>query len=528
MARIQSWTDSGVWRFGTGNEKRYVLNGHVSVNVFTGGPPGLPNGADVGAYIAWGSPNKLGTYMRFKRSNYYGLIKRGTDSNKWSKVQLWEVNFGGSWMGMPQRSGTTSSGDVAFAAYYSGVSMPKNLVPHYGNLPIFYRYPVDNSGNYFQIKTYAEMQEFPIVQAAGTKPPNGGGNIPPTQGQLPSGPIPSTGPGSSTGTTTGTQPPNGGDAQDIAWWLNYPPAPSTNPSTTTKPGDKDKGKGQWVTGPDGQRYYLPPGIDFAGLQREYDRTHPKPETKIVVRMPKGYASPVSTVGTKPRMTQRQLDLTESGQVIGTATETFVFPYIPQNIRYSDIGSQWQEIPRALNTSFVDWVGYKLMKVSMDFLVTARMQVGPVTTPNVVSDGLFNSVAEDLGRLRRMATNKSPVTLEGFDDILSVQMARSKSGQPRGIEFVIQDLNITAGRRTVDENTGLATNPSNIAAAQVSLTLQEIPIESVTIVKLPPLNLGTPLIGKKEGGGGGGVPSLGLQSDLLTGLKWAVSEPPAGT
>lgn len=101
------------------------------------------------------------------------------------------------------------------------------------------------------------------------------------------------------------------------------------------------------------------------------------------------------------------------------------------------------------------------------------------------------------------------------------MARSKSGQPRGIEFVIQDLNITAGRRTIDINTGLAENPSLIAAAQVSLTLQEIPIESVTIVKLPPLNLGTPLIGKKEGGGGGGVPSLGLQSSVLGGLKWTV-------
>jgi len=459
------------------------------------------------------------------KSDYWGLTYSYTDTTKWFIVRLWVY---ASTPQIPKRTEYDTVNNGGAALYWMGTwansangdRMPKMLT--YAEPGMNYRY----------IYKTNELGKFPLGSpSTGTTPPpsvgGGRGNNPGWDGT-----IPSTGPNSGTSITVGTNPPSSGDAQDIAWWLNYPPAPSTASSTnpgTPKPGDKDKGKGQWVTGPDGQRYYLPPGIDFAGLQREYDRTHPKPETKIVVRMPKGYASPVSTVDTKPRMTQRQLDLTESGQAIGTATETFVFPYIPQNIRYSDIGSQWQEIPRALNTSFVDWVGYKLMKVSMDFLVTARMQVGPVTTPNVVSDGLFNSVAEDLGRLRRMATNKSPVTLEGFDDILSVQMARSKSGGPRGIEFVIQDLNITAGRRTIDPDTGLATSPiSNIAAAQVSLTLQEIPIESVTIVKLPPLNLGTPLIGKKEGGGGGGVPSLGLQSDLLTGLKWAVSEPPAGT
>ena len=530
---IDSWTDSTVWFFGTGNQTEYVLNGHVSVDVLNGRPPGLRIGADVGAYLNWGSPTDIGLYLRLKPSNYYGLIKRRTDSNRWSKVQLWEVNWGAGFEGMPKRTTNGGSGTTDYAAWYSGVSMPKHLVPKYGNFPIFYRYPVDNSKDYFEIKTYAEMLKFPIVQNPGTKPPSVGGG----RGNNPGwdGRIPSTGPGSGTPIVIGTNPPSSSDAQDIAWWLNYPPAASTNPNTTNpnpntnKPNNKDKGKGQWVTGPDGKKYYLPPGIDFAGLQREYDRKHPKPETKIVVRMPKGYAARVSTYGTKPRIRQRYKK--DPSTIVDPAfnkdgkgrnligEEIFEFPYIPQNIRYSDIGSQWQEIPRALNRSFVDWTGYKLMKVSMDFLVTEKMQVGPITTPNIVSDGLFYSVGAQLDILRRMATNKYPVTLEGLDDMLSVQSAYSRD--PRGLQFVIQDLNITAGRRTVDINTGLAKNPSNIAAAQVSLTLQEIPIETVTIVKLPPLNLGTPLVGKNGGGGGGGVPSLGLQSDLLTGLKWEV-------
>jgi hypothetical protein len=172
-----------------------------------------------------------------------------------------------------------------------------------------------------------------------------------------------------------------------------------------------------------------------------------------------------------------------------------------------------------------------MKVSMDFLVSAQYipniknKDGKVIVQGTaVSDGLMNSVTNELNMLRRMATNKFPVTLEGFDDILQIQMARSRFEQPRGLQFVIQDLNITAGRRTIDATTGLATTPSLISAAQVSITLQEIPVETVTIVKLPPLELGTPVVGKGGGGGGGGAVTLGLQSELLTGLKWEIPAP----
>ena len=522
MVWINAWTDSGIWRFGTGNEPLYVKNSNFSVNVFNTSPGGL---AQVPGYIAWGSPNNLGTYMTFKRTSNYGLIKRGNTGLKWSKVQLWEVNLGTGFKGMPKRKGNTGSGDTTYAAFFSGQYIPKDKIPHYGNYPIFYRYPTSNTAGYFEILTYTEMQQFPIVQYTGPNPGSPddaadrgdtGDTTPPTDDVIP----PVTGPGSGTGTTIGTSPfPDfSGLIPDLS---GFTPPPATKPPGPNKPG------GKWVTGPDGKRYYLPPGLDFSGFKKP-PPPPPKPETKIVVRMPKGYAPPFSTAGTKPRMTQRQLDLTDSGQAIGTVTDTFIFPYIPQNIRYSDIGSNWQEVPRAMNTSFVDWAGYKLMKVSMDFLVSAQYipsikdKDGKVIAQGTaVSDGLMNSVTNELNMLRRMATNKFPVTLEGFDDILQIQMARSRFEQPRGLQFVIQDLNITAGRRTIDETTGLATTPSLISAAQVSITLQEIPVETVTIVKLPPLELGSPVVGKGGSGGGGSFANLGLQSELLTGLKWEI-------
>jgi hypothetical protein len=58
---------------------------------------------------------------------------------------------------------------------------------------------------------------------------------------------------------------------------------------------------------------------------------------------------------------------------------------------------------------------------------------------------------------------------------------------------------------------------------VSMTLTEVPIETVTLVKLPPLDLGTPLVGKPgDGSSGGGIPGLGLQSSTLTGLTWELA------
>lgn len=513
---IQRWEvdDGGPFQW---RNNQWFAGPDLTILKIDASPAGVGSSKQFYCYLK----NSPGQFM-VRKGDWWGLTTN--DTVTWRIVRLWEMAVGESFYGYPTKKGLTNETHL-YAAYNFG---EKSDV--FGNkqgkegliLPLFYRYP--KSAQYFEILSTREMLQFYNGANSGRpwsgspggsnpNPPNSGGTTPPTQGQLPTGPPPTIGGDSGTGSTVGTAPPNSGDAQDLGWWAGYPGPPSTNSGR----GNKDKG-GQWVTGADGKQYYLPPGLDFSGFKQPPPQ--PKPETKIVVRMPSGYAPPHPTAGTKPRMTQRQLDLTDSGQAIGTVTETFVFPYTPQNIRYSDMGSVWQEIPRAMNTSFVDWSGYKLMKVSMDFLVAGQYKPSPTDTS--VSDGLMSSVGEELNMLRRMATNKFPVTLEGFDDILQVQMARSRFEQPRGIQFVIQDLNIVAGRRTVDEKTGLATNPSNISAAQVSLTLQEIPVETVTVVKLPPLQLGTPVVGK-GGGGGGGVDNLGLQSGTLI-APWLLTTP----
>ena len=507
-APIKTWISSGAW-VPTQINGKFLVAANATVSVYD---PPLAQTRTTGF---WGtkSTNFEPILEEFKKSDYWGLVVDAT-GNKYTIVRLWEHKIAGDFVGMPKRSNNDiRSAYAQFAARYTGWKADSTIAKNWGliSYPVFSKYAQGSRGGYFAILTTSEKAAYETGKS------KVGGNTPPTSSPPPPGTTPSTGPNSDTPTNIGNQPPLN-PFPDLSEFPGFPP-PATKPPGPTPSG------GKWVTGPDGKKIYLPPGLDFSGFKQP--PPPPKPETKIVVRMPKGYAPPFSTAGTKPRMTQRQLDLTDSGQAIGTVTDTFIFPYIPQNIRYSDIGSDWREIPRAMNTSFVDWSGYKLMKVSMDFLVSAQYipsikdKDGKVIAQGTaVSDGLMNSVTNELNMLRRMATNKFPVTLEGFDDILQIQMARSRFEQPRGLQFVIQDLNITAGRRTIDETTGLATTPSLISAAQVGITLQEIPVETVTIVKLPPLELGTPLVGK-GGGGGGGTVTLGLQSQTLTGLAWEI-------
>lgn len=531
-AGIGSWAESGAWTASPVNG-RFLVRPGATVSV---SDPPLGSTRTTGL---WGK-NKTDFepfLEEFRKSDYWGLTIDST-GNKYTIVRLWEHKYAGEFSGMPKRNDLDKRNTLAqYAARYTGAKADSTIAQNFGliSYPVFAKYAQASRGGYFAILTTSEKAVYDIGKSqvgsdAPSRPERGpgwDGTYPESGNDVP----PATGSGSGTGSTTGVLPPGMfiPDLTGLLDGLNFPPSPSTNnpgnnPNTRpgTNPGGPPRTGGQYVTGPDGKRYWLPPNIDFEGLKREYDRRNPKPETKIVVRMPKGYAAPKVTNGSKPRMTQIQLDLTESGRAIGTVTKTFVFPYIPQNIRYSDIGSDWQEIPRALNAPLLDWNRYKLLKVSMDFLVSAQFKPGGPTQIDTVSDGLFNSVTGELNLLREMATNKFPVYLEGFDDILQVQMKRSRYEAPKGMQFVINDLNITAGRRTIDPNTGLATTPSLIAAAQVSMTLTEIPIETVTLVKLPPLDLGTPLVGKPGDGGGGGIPSLGLQSSTLTGLKWELA------
>ena len=244
---------------------------------------------------------------------------------------------------------------------------------------------------------------------------------------------------------------------------------------------------------------------------------PIPAITITTRMPKGYAGRAVGGTARPQMVQRYQ--TEGAKY---ADETFIFRYIPQGIKYSGLGSNWVEIPRAEDIPFVDWASWQLMKVSFSFVIAAdRTESGGAVVP----DGLDISVDDQIEKLRKMAQRKVPVTLVNFDDMLTFQLRRgeqSRKGtniyvgedekrirttQPN-MEFVIQDLSVTATRRTSQQQVGgkdkdglrSSSMMSLISVAQCEITLTETPVETVGIIALPEITTpGLPPSKKKPPG-----------------------------
>jgi hypothetical protein len=149
-----------------------------------------------------------------------------------------------------------------------------------------------------------------------------------------------------------------------------------------------------------------------------------------------------------------------------------FKFAPNQISYSGIGSEWNNIPRSGSSPLVDWSGFKLMEVSFQFLL-APDKSGSFDERGSDSAIAFD-VEEDIRKLRRMAVAPYPVTMLNFDSLLSEQV-----GFPyidgRGVEFIIADLSISSLYRTSD---------GKINRAQCSITLREIPIDSIPLVSFP--------------------------------------------
>jgi hypothetical protein len=216
--------------------------------------------------------------------------------------------------------------------------------------------------------------------------------------------------------------------------------------------------------------------------------------RLVVRMPIGYAGVATSTATKPGFVQTWLDPN------GTSyTDEFIFRYIPQNVKYDGLASEWIEIPRAENVPFVDWARWQLMKVSMSFIIAAdRVEPGGQSVP----DGMSISVESQIQKLRQMAQRKVPVTFINMDELLTIQLRRGKD-LGRGLEFVINDMSVTATRRSTDFLTGSASTPSGISVAQIEMTFTEVPVERVSVVYLSPITTPTipPPVTTTTGGGG---------------------------
>jgi hypothetical protein len=99
--------------------------------------------------------------------------------------------------------------------------------------------------------------------------------------------------------------------------------------------------------------------------------------------------------------------------------------------------------------------------------------------------MSTAVEPEIQKLRQMAQRKVPITFINMDELLTVQLRRGKE-LGRGLEFVINDMSVTATRRVTDFTDGYAFVPSGIAVAQVEMTFTEIPVETVSLVFLPPI------------------------------------------
>jgi len=205
------------------------------------------------------------------------------------------------------------------------------------------------------------------------------------------------------------------------------------------------------------------------IPKEGAPSAPSP-TNIVVRAPYGYMRPDTSelADMRPQLTQYYPKLVDSGgpiPLIQRSIETFYFPYIPQNVQYQGLGSEWQEIPRAADLPIVEWSKWHLLKATMEFLIAEK------------ADGIYQSVHEEIETLRRMAQRPYPVSVYGMDQLLRISMRRAAE-TGKALEFVIADLSLSSLRRTMHAG------DKEVTAAQVKITLQEIPIEEIRLAEFP--------------------------------------------
>jgi hypothetical protein len=171
--------------------------------------------------------------------------------------------------------------------------------------------------------------------------------------------------------------------------------------------------------------------------------------------------------------------------------TYEFIHRPNQISYSNIGSEWAPIDRAANRPMVDWKSYKLMNVSLSFIV-APDESGSL---DEVIDGkvISTSVDEQLKKLRKMASSPFPVVFMGFDKLLEEPTRYPFNNDAgKGSLFVIADFSVTSIYRS---STG------SISRASCDMTLTEYPKELIKLIEFPKLKpipeLPPPPPGQKE-------------------------------
>ena len=185
----------------------------------------------------------------------------------------------------------------------------------------------------------------------------------------------------------------------------------------------------------------------------------------------------------PYMQQTITDFNSVTNTRERIIRTHVFNIVPNSFEFSQLSSVWNEIERSGNYSMVDWSKYNLTKCTFRFLVAGKridtIDANTATAKSVVvNDGLDVGIDEEIENLRAMGGGPYPVVLHNLNTLTSTSFRFPYVNNTRNIQWVIADMSITATRMTP--------NGRKIAAAEVSITLNEYPVIARDIIALPPL------------------------------------------
>lgn len=163
--------------------------------------------------------------------------------------------------------------------------------------------------------------------------------------------------------------------------------------------------------------------------------------------------------------------------------THVFDIIPNSFEFSQLSSVWNEVERSGNYAMVDWSKYNLTKCTFRFLIAGKrtdtVDANTATAKSViVNDGLDISIDTQIEELRAMGGGPYPVVLHNLNTLTSTSFRFPYVNNTRNLQWVIADMSITATRMTP--------NGRRMAAAEVSITLNEYPVIARDIISLPPL------------------------------------------
>lgn len=155
-------------------------------------------------------------------------------------------------------------------------------------------------------------------------------------------------------------------------------------------------------------------------------------------------------------------------------DTFVFDYAPNNISYTNIGSQWTEIERINNAPIVDFKNFKHMKISFEFVVSDKS--GGISS-------LYSSCEEQLFKLRKMAARAEFVRFVNFDTLFNRFLIYPKLLlDGNNTAFAIVDMSITSVQRTRSDSA--ASYSGEISRATVNMTVQEVSTSGPQLIVMP--------------------------------------------